>query len=105
MIAMQMRAFGRLGPVSALTLGGGGIGMVWGATTHEECVATTREAVAAGITLLDMAPSYGDGTAERVVGDAFGGALPAGVRVTSKCGLGDASVDEIEPIIRKSIAD
>lgn len=102
---MQMRVFGRLGTVSALTLGGGGIGMVWGSTTHEECVATTHDAVAAGITLLDLAPSYGDGTAERVVGEAFGGALPAGLRVTSKCGLGDVPAGEIEPIIRKSIAD
>jgi aryl-alcohol dehydrogenase-like predicted oxidoreductase len=102
---MQTRAFGRLGPISALTLGGGGIGMVWGSTSHEECVATTRDAVAAGVTLLDLAPSYGNGTAERVVGEAFGGALPAGVRVTSKCGLGDAPAAGIEPIIRKSIAD
>jgi aryl-alcohol dehydrogenase-like predicted oxidoreductase len=104
-MTMQMGDFGRLGSVSALTLGGGGIGMVWGSTTHEECVATTRDALAAGITLLDLAPSYGNGTAERVVGESFGGALPVGVRVTSKCGLGEAPADEIEPIVRKSIAD
>ena len=102
---MRSHGFGSLPAVSTLTLGGGGIGMVWGETTQEECVATVRAAVDAGITLLDLAPSYGRGTAERVVGDAFGGALPAGVRVTSKCGLGDAPAADIERILRASIAD
>ena len=91
-------SFGKLWPVSALTLGGGGIGMVWGETTFDECVATVHEAVAAGINLIDLAPSYGDGRAERVVGEAFGGRLPDGVRVTSKCNLGNPSPVEIEPL-------
>ena len=61
-----------------LTLGGGGLGMVWGATTFDECVATVHAAVAAGIDLLDLAPRYGDGKAEEVVGAAFAGRLPDG---------------------------
>jgi aryl-alcohol dehydrogenase-like predicted oxidoreductase len=100
---MQQRTFGRLWPVSALTLGGGGLGMVWGETTFDECVATVHDAVAAGITLIDLAPRYGDGKAEEVVGEAFGGRLPEGVRVTSKCGLGSAPRAEIEPLLRQSI--
>ena len=100
---MEQHSLGRLWPVSALTLGGGGLGMVWGETTFEECVATVHDAVAAGINLIDLAPRYGDGKAEEVVGEAFGGQLPAGVRVTSKCGLGDAPRAEIEPLLRKSI--
>jgi len=67
---MRQNSFGKLWPVSALTLGGGGIGMVWGETTFDESVATVHEAVAAGINLIDLAPSYGDGRAERVVGEA-----------------------------------
>ena len=86
---MQQHPFGPLPPVSTLTLGGGGLGMLWGKTTFEECVATVHAAVGAGITLLDLAPRYGDGKAEEVVGAAFGGKLPAGVRVTSKCNLGN----------------
>ena len=39
---MNRRILGPLGPVSALTLGGGGLGMLWGATTFDECVATVR---------------------------------------------------------------
>jgi aryl-alcohol dehydrogenase-like predicted oxidoreductase len=85
---MLTRRFGRLGTVSALTIGGGGIGQVWGATSREESVATLRAAIDAGITLIDVAPTYGrDGEAERVVGAAFGGRLPAGVRVATKVAL------------------
>jgi aryl-alcohol dehydrogenase-like predicted oxidoreductase len=77
--------------------------MLWGTTTFDECVATVHAAVAAGITLLDLAPRYGDGKAEEVVGAAFGGKLPAGVRVTSKCNLGNPPPGEIEAILRRSI--
>ena len=100
---MQQHSFGRLGPVSVLTLGGGGLGMLWGETTFEECVATVHAAVASGVTLLDLAPRYGDGKAEEVVGAAFAGRLPAGVRVTSKCNLGEPAPGEIEGILRRSI--
>jgi aryl-alcohol dehydrogenase-like predicted oxidoreductase len=102
---MNLHPFGSLPPVSALTLGGGGIGMLWGATTDAECIATVRAAVDAGITLLDLAPRYGDGKAETIVGEVFGGRLPAGVRVTSKCLLGDPPADEVETRLRCSIAD
>jgi aryl-alcohol dehydrogenase-like predicted oxidoreductase len=100
---MRQHGFGRLWPVSTLTLGGGGLGMVWGETTFEECVATVQAAVEADITLLDLAPRYGDGKAEEVVGAAFGGRLPDGVRVTSKCNLGEVTPAEIEPTLRRSI--
>ena len=41
---MEQRPFGPLGEISALTLGGGGIGQVWGPTTREEATATVRVA-------------------------------------------------------------
>lgn len=99
-----MRQLGSLGNVSSLTLGGGGIGMLWGLTTEEECIATVRAAVDSGITLLDMAPRYGDGKAETIVGAAFDGKLPAGVRITSKCNLGNPPAEQVEHILRTSIA-
>lgn len=86
---METRNLGPLGPVSVLTLGGGGLGQVWGATTRAEAVATVTAAVDAGITLLDVAPGYGRGEAEHVIGEAFGGRLPAGVRLGTKVMLGD----------------
>jgi aryl-alcohol dehydrogenase-like predicted oxidoreductase len=100
---MQERTLGGLWPVSALTLGGGGIGQVWGATTREEAAATAVEAVQGGITLLDMAPSYGDGEAESVIGEAFGGRLPDGVRVTTKHMLGAPPAAEVYDRLRESL--
>jgi aryl-alcohol dehydrogenase-like predicted oxidoreductase len=100
---MKLHSFGTLSPVSTLTLGGGGLGMLWGPTTFDECIATAHEAVAAGINLLDLAPRYGDGKAEEVIGEAFAGRLPDGVRVTSKCNLGEPAAGEIDTILRRSI--
>ena len=100
---MQQRPFGELGAVSAITLGGGGIGQVWGPTTHEECVATVREAVDSGIDLLDLAPSYGNGEAEAVIGDAFNGSLPSAVRVTTKCRVGGAPPGQIYDLLSESL--
>jgi aryl-alcohol dehydrogenase-like predicted oxidoreductase len=104
---MDSRILGPLGPVSVLTLGGGGLGQVWGETTRAEAVATVRAAVDAGITLLDVAPGYGRGEAEHVVGKAFGGRLPAGVRVGTKVMLGDPegpAADRIERSLTRSLA-
>ncbi|HEY1878717.1 MAG TPA: aldo/keto reductase [Caulobacteraceae bacterium] len=81
--------YGRLGPfdgISRLTLGGGGLGRIWGETTIDEAVATVHAAIDGGITLIDTAPMYRD--CESVIGEAFDGRLPAGVRITSKCQLG-----------------
>src|ERR1700761_2945641 len=100
---MNRHALGSLFDVSTLTLGGGGLGMLWGQTTFDECVATVEDAVAAGINLLDLAPRYGDGKAEEVVGEAFSGRLPDGVRVPSKCNLGEPPPGQIEGILRQSI--
>ena len=94
---------GTLWPVSALTLGGGGIGQLWGPTSRAEAVATVRAAVDAGITLLDLAPLYGEGEAERVVGEAFAGRLPAGVRVTTKVHLGNPPAADFERRVRESL--
>ncbi len=81
---MQYRSFGKFGTQSALALGGAGVASHWGVVAREEGIATLREALASGITLLDMAPKYGDLRAEQMVGEAFDGALPRGVRVLSK---------------------
>lgn len=100
---MRKRHFGSLGPVSALTLGGGGIGQVWGATTREESVATVIEAVDAGIDFLDVAPGYGNGEAELVVGEAFNGRLPQSVRVSTKCRLGSPAPGDVPGLLETSL--
>jgi aryl-alcohol dehydrogenase-like predicted oxidoreductase len=100
---MQQRLFGQLGDISALTLGGGGIGQVWGPTTRAEAIATVHEAWEAGITCFDVAPSYGRGEAEVVLGEAFGGQLPDGVRVSTKCAVGNQAAREVLPLLERSL--
>ena len=98
---MEMRQLGKLWPVSALTLGGGGLGLVWGNSTREEAIATVRDAVDAGINFLDLAPLYGQ--AEAVVGEAFDGKWPSHMRVSTKCMVGARHADDIPGRIEKSI--
>ena len=100
---MKKRTFGTLGEISILTLGGGGIGQVFGPTSRDEAVATVREAVEAGITHLDVAPAYGNGEAELVIGEAFGGRLPDGVRVTTKCRVGNAASGDVPHLLERSL--
>ncbi len=96
--------FGSLWPVSPLTLGGGGIGQVWGSTNREEAVATVRAAVDGGINLIDVAPSYGEGEAERVVGAAFKGRIPDGVRISTKHHVGHDPTD-VEAKAQRSLEE
>src|SRR5436190_21987256 len=81
---MQQHTLGKTGfQVSALTLGGGGIGMVWGPTTDEECVESVKYAVASGMNILDLAPVYGAGKSEEIVGQAWRD-LPTTPRIATK---------------------
>lgn len=100
---MEHRNLGPVESVSRLALGGGGIGQVWGETTREEALATVESSVAAGINFFDLAPMYGDGEAERVVGEALGGRYPEDVLVSTKCMLGDAPAGEIDARLRRSL--
>ena len=100
---MEYRSLGNISEVSRLALGGGGIGQVWGETDQDEAVATVRHAWDAGINLFDMAPLYGNGEAESVMGLAFGNSYPDGLRVTTKCMLGNAPANEIESRLVSSL--
>jgi len=97
---MRTATLGSLGEVSRLALGGG-IGQVWGETTHEEAVATVHAAVDAGITLIDAAPMYRN--AEAFIGEAFAGAPPAGVRFTTKCQLGSPEPADVAGALTASL--
>ncbi|MYE06378.1 MAG: aldo/keto reductase [Chloroflexi bacterium] len=69
---MRYRKLGRTGlVVSEIGLGGGGIGHVWGETTDEEIAETIAFAMSEGINFYDVAPSYGNGAAERNLGRAL----------------------------------
>src|SRR5690349_9805600 len=98
---MQLNTLGSFGSVSRLTLGGGGIGQVWGPTSEGDAVATLRHAVDNGIDLIDAAPGYK--ICEAMIGRAFEGKLPGGLRVTTKHSLGTVPEDEVYPRLRRSL--
>lgn len=98
---MERRSLGPLGPTSILTLGGGGIGQVWGDTSREEGIATLRAAVDAGIDLIDAAPGYK--VCEALIGEAFDGRLPDGVRITTKFGIGTIPPETVYSRFRASL--
>src|SRR5215813_13503308 len=98
---MRYAQLGSFGPVSRLTLGGGGIGQGWGETSREEAAATIKLAVDSGIDLLDTAPLYRN--CEAIIGEVFDGRLPRGVRITTKCGLGSPPAHEVKERLTKSL--
>jgi aryl-alcohol dehydrogenase-like predicted oxidoreductase len=98
---MQHSKLGPFDGVSRLTLGGGGLGLIWGASTEEEAVATVHAALDAGINTIDTAPMYG--ACEAVIGSAFRGALPAGIRITTKCQLGTVGVGTVAAKLDESL--
>lgn len=99
---MDTRNLGPLEAVSRITLGGGGLGELWGQTTPAEAIATLNEAVEAGVNLIDTAPLYRN--CEAVIGAAFEGRPPPGLRFTSKVFLGSPPAEEVEARIEASLA-
>lgn len=100
---MQQRTLGKTGfEVSVLTLGGGGIGMVWGPTTDEECIATVKAAVASGVNLLDLAPMYGKGKSEEIVGQAWHD-LPTKPLIATKVFVMPDERQDIAGAVRRSL--
>jgi Aldo/keto reductase family len=68
--------------VSHVGFGGGGIGQVWGPTTEAESVRAIHRGLELGVNFFDVAPAYGHGTAEEVLGRALQGRQEPGVVVT-----------------------
>ena len=98
---MNKQNFAGLFDVSRLALGGGGIGQVWGETSQEEAIATVRSAYEHGINFFDLAPLYGRGEAETVMGLAFPNGYPDEVHITTKCMLGATE----GPLVEQTLVD
>lgn len=65
-----------------------------------------ERALAAGITWFDVAPAYGDGQAERILG-AFAAAHPGAITITSKVGLAPRPMGwrgALRPLARGAVA-
>ena len=100
---MQTSSLGKFEGISRLTLGGGGIGQVWGETSQDEAIATVRLAYESGINFFDLAPLYGKGEAERVMGLAFADGYPSDLRITTKCMVGQVAPESVEEKLRTSL--
>ena len=75
-----------------------------GATDRAEAVATVHAAIDAGITCLDVAPTYGtDSEAERVVGQALRERPAPEVLVTTKVEIPDDEYSDLPGRIRSSL--
>jgi len=98
---MRTTTLGPIAGVSRITLGGGGLGQIWGETTPDEAIATVRAAVDGGVTLIDTAPMYRH--CETVIAAAFGGSAPAHLRFTTKCQLGAPPAGEVAALLEASL--
>ena len=98
---MRTHPLGPFANISRLTLGGGGLGQIWGETNPDEATATVHAALDAGINLIDTAPMYH--LCEQVIADTFGGALPEGVRITTKCQLGEPEAGTAAEMLEASL--
>ena len=102
---MKYRNFKPFGTLSALSLGGGGIGNVWGKTTRKEAVDTVLFAIDNGINHLDMAPMYGRGEAESVVGEALKNRDSSKINITTKCQLGTLPDNKVYDRLNESLIE
>jgi len=100
---MEQREFKPFGTVSALSLGGGGIGNVWGETTRLESISAVNLAIESGVNHLDIAPMYGKGEAEKVVGEALKGKDHSAINLTTKCRLGTVPDSEVYTRLNNSL--
>ena len=100
---MNVRDFKPFTQISALSLGGGGIGQVWGETSKDEAIQTVHTALDNGINHFDVAPMYGRGEAERVVGESLHGKNTDDLFFTTKCQLGTLPDSEVYDKLNTSL--
>ena len=100
---MEYAVLGRTGlRVSRAGFGGGGIGQVWGPTTEEESVRAVHRALNLGINFFDVAPAYGNGRAEEVLGLALQGHREEAI-VATKVRLRAEEMDDVAGAVTRSV--
>lgn len=100
---MEYAVLGRTGlRVSRAGFGGGGIGQVWGPTTEEESVRAVHRALNLGINFFDVAPVYGNGRAEEVLGLALQGHREEAI-VATKVRLRAEEMDDVAGAVTRSV--
>lgn len=98
---MKHRVLGSTGwDVSIVGVGGGGIGQVWGPTTDDESIRAVHRALELGVNFFDVAPGYGAGKAEEVLGRALEGRTESR-RVATKVRLQPDDLGDIPGAVRR----
>ncbi|WP_194437016.1 aldo/keto reductase [Vibrio fluminensis] len=72
---------------SAMGFGCWAIGGTWNNVTEEQSIRTIKEAINVGINFFDIAPIYGFGNAEKVLGKAIQSEQRDKIIIATKCGL------------------
>ncbi|WP_423146969.1 aldo/keto reductase [Rubrolithibacter danxiaensis] len=74
--------------VSAIAFGAWAAGgWMWGGTERKDAVEAIRASLDAGVTTIDTAPVYGQGTSEEIVGEAIKGISRDKVQILTKFGM------------------
>lgn len=74
--------------LSAITFGAWAAGSwMWGKTDREDAIEAIKAAYELGVSSIDTAPIYGQGTSEEIVGEAIKGILRDKVQILTKFGL------------------
>ncbi len=86
---MEFRKLGETDlAVSAITFGAWAAGgWMWGKTEHKDAVEAIKAAYDLGVTSIDTAPIYGQGTSEEIVGEAIKGIPRDKVQILTKFGM------------------
>ncbi len=108
---MKQKALGKSGLlVSDLSFGASSLGGVFHEVDETEAIATVQAALDAGVTYFDVAPAYGGGRAEIVLGKALKGVDRSRFRLSTKVGkytdparYGCDTLDYSEARIRRSL--
>ena len=101
---MHYRRLGETGlMVSEVGMGGAGIGHVWGPTTADDAIAAVHAALQAGVNFFAVAATYGDGLAERLLGQALAQDRDRAV-IATKVYLAPADLAGIPGAIERSLA-
>jgi len=62
-------------------------GWMWGGTEREDAIAAIRVSYSMGVTSIDTAPIYGQGTSEEIVGEAIKGLSRDRIQILTKYGM------------------
>lgn len=90
--------------VSRVGIGGGGIAQMMGHTTEAESVRTIHRAMDLGVNFFDVAPGYGDGKGEEVLGIALRDRRDSAV-VGTKITIKPHEMDNIQRGVLRSVND